>query len=323
MFGTDIQPKSEVQYRNQYLIYDPNFKSDELRESTTEEKTDLTDKKEDIKKTEKSADSEDLNKTFKKRGKGNIKLNRLASISIDKSPVSKEERDWFKRSFPNIKLEEIQGLIENEALGQFISSGKVLLSSEATVGTLYHEAFHTVTQLYLTKPEIKALYTEARIKLKRPKATDKQIEEILAEDFRVYKETGKILGERFHRNNIFRRLLKFIKDLLNMPANSIDEIYQRIDKGFYAKKDIVGINQFANDKLYNSLPNKSEAYTKELLDSIDAIFYDILFLNNGTPNQVFDNVIISSDITDGIFDKLNDLFPSSSGVSIFIKAVKK
>ena len=62
--------------------------------------------------------------------------------TFDRQTISPEEIAWFQEKFPNIPIEKVQGLIEDKALGRFISNGKVLLSSEATENTLRHEAFH-------------------------------------------------------------------------------------------------------------------------------------------------------------------------------------
>ena len=210
-------------------------------------------------------------------------LKRLAEKASSKRALTEREISWFKTKFPNIPIEVVKGLIDGESFGKFLSAGKVLLSDEATNGTLYHEAFHAVTQLYLSKKQIDALYKEAGEKLG---TTDRlTIEEYLAEDFFKYKETGKILGQRPQRNTTFRKILDFIRALFRLDAKSIEEIYNRLDKGYYTNKDIVGVREFST---LNKLAGKSVAYSKQILDAIDAIFFERAFINNLTPDEALD-----------------------------------
>ncbi len=211
-----------------------------------------------------------------KRG-NNGKLNRLAPISKNKRELTKEEIDWFVSKFPNIPIEIVKGLIEAKSLGQFLQSGKVLLSDKATYGTLYHEAFHVVTQLYLTKKEIDNLYAEA---LKNnPGKTRLELEEILAEDFINYKETGQVLKGAPTRNTLFRKIINFIKDLLQLSAKDIKDVYRRIDKGYYTNKKRINNQEF---NTLNKLADKTEQETKEILDGFTAMFFKILKADNKT-----------------------------------------
>jgi len=377
LFGTDLKPKSEIQFRNQYLIYNPELKSDNLVTSQPEVNTES--KEEEIKPFPTEASNLDPRKSeIEKRRQEDIsniiegsnsddswyelkvdhskrnlvkekldgkywnyndlvtkinakydaelaaleeenkgpytknaeikirkprskegdfdKKNRLASVVKDKSELTQQEINWFKNNFPNIPLEKVKGLIDEQAFGQFLSSGKVLLSDEAPTGTLYHEAFHTVTQLYLTDKEVNNLYNEAKERTELKDNLD--IEELLAEDFAEYKKTGKILKDSPVRNTLFRKLINFIKDLLNLPAKSIQDIYRRLDKGFYKNKKRTNRNQFS--KLNKALKDKSEKFTKDLLDGMDAIFFKTLFLNNKT-------VIDSFQYVDAALNRVHDV----------------
>lgn len=206
-------------------------------------------------------------------------LDRSSKIKESK-PLSESEIKWFKSRFPNIELERVKGLIENKAFGRFISSGKVLLSNLAPKNTLRHEAFHVVTQLYLTKDEIVMLYKEVKSKI--GDMTDLKAEEILSEDYANYKDNQTILSNRPKRNSLFRKILDFIRALIGLPAKSIEEIYNRIDKGYYTGRKLENIKQFTS---LDSLPGLTVTQTKELYDSMDAMFSDIIFKDNKTPSQ--------------------------------------
>ena len=264
LFGTDLVSNKVVQYRNQYFTYDPSIKVKPITETTKLAK-----------------------KEFKK--KDTTELNRLKTLETNTGvPIPDSEREWFKTTFPNVPIELIHGLIENKSFGRFLSSGNVLLSDQATAGTIYHEAFHTVTQLYLTPKEISNAYRE--VKEQGLAKTDLEAEELLAEDFIKYKKTGKVLNNRPARNNIFKRLLNFLKDLLNIEASSIEDIYRRLDKGYYKNKPIVGVRQFAKLDRSKLSETKDVTFEKDVLDSIGALFYNKIFSKGLTPNQANTNL---------------------------------
>jgi hypothetical protein len=247
----------------------------------------------------KTAEEKPAKKTFENK-KDTEGLTRLASISKDKRELTKEEIDWFVSKFPNIPIEIVKGLIEAKSLGQFLQSGKVLLSDKATYGTLYHEAFHVVTQLYLTKKEIDNLYAEA---LKNnPGKTRLELEEILAEDFINYKETGQVLKGAPTRNTLFRRLVNFVKDLLQLSAKDIKDVYRRIDTGYYTNKKRINNQEFGT---LNKLADKTEQETKEILDGFTAMFFKILKTNEKT---TLDAYKYKDAVLNVIFNRFNALY---------------
>ena len=298
MFGTDLKPRTGVQFRNQYLIYDPNPKFDTVTITKEDKNAELIPEE---------VDMQNLLERFKETGEDDLiepsELNRLTSQVATSEPISEEEINWFNKTFPNIPIEKVQGLIDNKALGRFLSAGRVLLSTEATVGTLRHEAFHTVTQLYLTQRELTLLYAETKDRLKVK--TDLEAEEALAEDFIDYGTTKKVLGKAALRNTLFKKIWDFIRDLLNLKANSIEDIYRRLDKGFYTNKPIVGIRQFSS--LNRALPNQSEAFTKDLLDGVDAIFFTTLFNNNFTPSKLRETEGLAPAIMKRVYNRIGKL----------------
>ena len=60
------------------------------------------------------------------------------------------------------------------------------LSKLAAKGTVYHEAFHVVTQTILSEEELKNLYQTAKERYNE--SNEDLLEELLAEDFRKYVE---------------------------------------------------------------------------------------------------------------------------------------
>ncbi len=151
----------------------------------------------------------------------------------------RREKEWLQKNLPMFSTEErlhlIQGLLEipgekNWAWGRF-EKGIITLSDRAARGTLYHEAFHAVTQTLLSDDELNALYDAA---VKHYKETDvAYVEELLAEDFRRYvqMEETPVLGpiRRF-----FRKIMNAIRNLSGYRA-PIQELFYRINNGEFSE----------------------------------------------------------------------------------------
>jgi len=96
-----------------------------------------------------------------------------------------KEAAWFNSRF-NIPLNIVQDIIENDAMGMF-KDASVWLWEKAEEGTLYHEAFHVVYNLFLNKAQRNALIKEYKSRDGVDTSlNDLEIEEILAEEFRDY-----------------------------------------------------------------------------------------------------------------------------------------
>lgn len=110
----------------------------------------------------------------------------------------------------------------------------------AEEGSLYHEAFHRVSLLYLDQNERGMLYSEARKKFNMPSASNFSVEERLAEDFRKY-----MLGTR-EEDIIFDKLLgdsiKDVSDILEKYKLSDFDIMKHPDGIYlsYIQSDVLG-----------------------------------------------------------------------------------
>ncbi len=302
MFGTDLRPKSELQFRNQYLTYSPEIITDELKnEDIVEETIILNDNTAPV-----IEETQPTKKKFERKSRGDRSLNRLVKPG---EKLNQSEKNWFKSVLPNVNIELITGLIEKQSMGRFLSNGQVLLSDEATKGTLIHEAFHAVTQLYLSESEINALYNEtAKI---YPDKSRQELEEILAEDFVDYKNTNKVLNNQPKRNSIFRKLLQVIKDLLGLKVNTVEELYKRLDKGFYSKAKVVGVREFSSlnrdENKYKITSEKGSAFVKDVLDGMDVMFFDVIYENEKTPIAAGAN---KDKIFNILYDDFADMYES-------------
>ena len=179
---------------------------------------------------------------------------------------------------------------------------------------LYHEAWHGFTQTFLTKAQRASLYNETRglsgsfidykgSRVQFSKASDIQIEEYLAEDFRSYMLSGKMAKETPVKKSIFKKILDFLKTLFgdltfqevasNEKANkTIHELYEKMRVGNLAE-----YNFSAENTSFNSLNKGIEATTKDevqpflsyenstaLVDSMDSLISELIDLSNAGLN---------------------------------------
>jgi len=150
-----------------------------------------------------------------------------------------KEKAWFREKLGDtVDLTVVDRLIEGHLMGQFHKGG-VYLYENAIEGVLYHEAFHAVTQVFLTRMERTAIYDEYRRRsAKNKNLSVEQIEEALADEFSEYvRSNGTYIvpeaGKK--QKGFFRRLLDSIVGLFYNNDISIRDLYKNINAGKYAK----------------------------------------------------------------------------------------
>lgn len=159
------------------------------------------------------------------------------------SQIKKEVR-WFKRTFPNLHRSECLTIVENmidinnskmKAWGSF-KNGIIQIFKNASMGTVYHEAFHAVVNMLMSSQERKQMFDAARAKY-QDISSEEVLEEIIAEDFRKY-------IQKF-QNPILRPLIKLYdrlriraKELRNKPTY-LDSLFYRINNGDYGSRNII------------------------------------------------------------------------------------
>lgn len=304
-FGTYLPELGQPRYRNSYIIFDSNIKTEDTLPTTPIVENIDSVSTELPKTNEENTTNITPKKSRTKRDEGTL-LSRTAKIGRNNEKISSSEQAWFEAKFPGISIELVKGLIDSRDFGQFLSSGKVLLSDQATKNTLRHEAWHVVTQLYLTQKEINNLYNEAKERLNNKDLTDKEVEEILAEDFANYKDTGIILANRPLRNTIFRKILNFLKSLIGIKEADIRSIYNRLETGDFTKSKLINNKQFT--KLSKALPGRTEAFTKKVLDSIDSDIMTMLFESSKgfTPSKILEIAKLPEDLLNKVYNKFID-----------------
>lgn len=172
------------------------------------------------------------------------------------SPLNlKKELRWLKRVLPMMETEGRIQIVDNlikvssgpnpeYAWGQF-KQGVITIYNKAIGGTVFHEAFHAVTNMLLSDSEVKALFTSA--KGRYGNLSNLELEERLADDFARYISIAEtpILGTIA---KIFNKIKSFV-DILFGKENYIENLFYRINNGKYIDADIKNTNATRYSKI--------------------------------------------------------------------------
>ena len=180
----------------------------------------------------------------------------LRESSEESSEISLKEKDWFAKSFPQFSNNDRLKIVENlqfqgrKVWGMF-KKGVVILNDKAAQGTLYHEAFHAVTQALLSPEEKNELYFEAKQRYNTDKL--RELEENMAEDFRRYMQiaespyTGKAV-------KLYRWLKHIVKSFLG-KEHLIDKMFYDIASGKFKTREVLN-------------PKNNTLFSSEIADEI-------------------------------------------------------
>lgn len=206
-----------------------------------------------------------------------------------------EAEAWFKERFPNVDFNVVRHLIDGKYHGQF-KKAAVYIYENAEIGTTYHEAFHVVTHLFLTKRERNSLYSEYRQQVPDAKnLSDSKIEEALAEEFRDFmlaKETndGSYDINKYKtpiKKNFFQRLYDYIKNFIFGKPDSIAEVFEKIESNKYRNATPSVRSNSEEVVLNRSFKTKDEAFTKAAMEGVNFFFFQKLFSNQNNMTTLF------------------------------------
>ena len=184
-------------------------------------------------------------------------------IKLNQDISEFEKEDWpkieefMKKNFPMIPLYRVKNIIRGlggiEAWGM-LKNGGIYVYENAEVGTAYHEVFEAVWKLFSTPEERTNIINEFKNRsgsfidrvsgdsVKYSEATDYQIKEQLAEEFRDFVKDGKVpvkptKGQPFIVK-LFNDIVNFIKTFFYGPqaARNTEELFKRMNTGFYSKQ---------------------------------------------------------------------------------------
>lgn len=161
---------------------------------------------------------------------------------------------WLKANFPNVPVYRVKNIIQatngRQAWGMF-KDGAIYIYENAEVGTVYHEVFHAVWRMFSDPAEQKAVldemksrggkfYDRASMKdISYSEATEEQLEEKLAEEFRDYVQFKKIPAKptkgRPYILKLFADMVTAIKEFFLGPNadSKVAKMFGKIGQGYY------------------------------------------------------------------------------------------
>ena len=186
--------------------------------------------------------------------------------------ISKVELELFKKwaqeNLPIMPYEILDNLIrtyDNQEAWGALEKGVVKIFRGALRGTEYHEAFHFVFNGFLSKADQEAMFTEFRSntgsfidrasgkRILYSEATDKQIEERIADDFADFR-IGKLPINSLSAavRKLFKAIVDFFKSF-GVNAKLKNELFNAIDTG-----------KFKEQSYPSKIKSKSTRYSRRI-----------------------------------------------------------
>lgn len=123
----------------------------------------------------------------------------------------------------------------------------IVLSEQAPEGVQYHEAWHRVSQLLISEKKRRSIYDKYN-KRHKTNLTDKQIDEILAEDYRSFITNAdqSIYTKGFNIFNWFKRIADFVRIWASTGQYTLAQLYTGLSRGKFAntKPNQDNVNRF-------------------------------------------------------------------------------
>lgn len=182
------------------------------------------------------------------RGKGHIDTTKSRKWLQDTLGLSEDQvvvTSAFSRALSSLKAYAVTNLAVDAITNEVF--GRIILGEEGGLGEEYHEAWHYVNLLLHNKSSRQKMYEEWRKHHSEDQdATDEEIEEHMAEDFRDYMM-------RYDNNKRSNRVLRFFRNMYTFlrtyitRGRQISKIYQAIRNGEYKgdKLDSESVREFA------------------------------------------------------------------------------
>ncbi len=244
-----------------------------------------------------------------------------------------EEEKWFKERFPNVDFKRVNHLIDAggglRAWGMF-KDAAVYIYEQADIGTTYHEAFEAVWNAFSYPQEKAELLREFRGRegsftnfkgetVKFSEASYNDAKEQMAEEFRDFKLTGKLPGQP-KRLNFFRRLLNFIKEFLFGNPTTIADVFNRIERGYYADLVPAVKSHLPSFRLVKEAPELQiqdvlEGMTVEMFSDMFERDEDLIVALEENPNKDLGETYSK------LYNRLQNWFEGKAGLAAYYKAL--
>ena len=207
---------------------------------------------------EQDDDSDDVDYRLREELGDLENLEREVTDEYEKADLE-DETKWLEKNLPQFTLGERTFIVDHldvvgkkgsKAWGLFKDSC-IYLSSTASKGTAYHEAYHAVSMLMLSKNERNDMYNEYRKYIGNDKLSNKECEEGLAEMFRQYvqaRELGSLRGMK-RVFAWFKGLYHKMRLMIQYPS-AARALFRRINSGKYANVNLdQSVNKFNTNAL--------------------------------------------------------------------------
>ena len=342
-FYTSLQKNEEnkIVRLNAYNTFSPTAATSkmlfEVAEKPAEEKPSTEFKAEQATPTDNPMDV--LRERLKQAGR--LKKEKGLSSEATDEQIAQAER-WYNNSplSKYVPFENLMNIINSDAQAEFTLAG-ITLFTGSNFTDLYHEGWHVFSQLFLTKEQKKKLYSEMRNlsgsftnvkgkKVEFKNASDIELEEFAAEDFRKYVLSGgkTIIENRSARNNIFKKIYNFLKALFKGQSF----------KSIMADRQAVGLLNDLYDKLYigdvneykPSLNNVQFNLLNKGIQSLDATseenkgltYQDSMVLVQSIDSLVASTIANTKDEETGMNFSMGAIFTDPSLMGVIYDTVK-
>lgn len=258
---------------------------------------------------------------------------------------------WFARSplTQFTTFANMSNVVNSKAFAEWKQSA-ITLYQGSDFTDLYHESFHEFTQTFLTKAEKAALYNMVQsrpgtislggVNLPYYSLTSRQIEEVLAEEFRSYGLAKSLDVEEPELEepvrNLFQRIIDFLKNLFTKTSTvapegqiveqkaPIEELFEKLYSGNLSEYTR-SVNNVENKKLNRSkaldlevISNTGEKllfeYSSlegaEILSAIDYYFNDALD-RMGYNASFFNNSELKAKLVPQLYDQVKTSLESA------------
>lgn len=228
--------------------------------------------------------------------------------------------DYVKKVLPQFPVERLKKVIKTldgrEAFGQFIDN-TIKIWEGAEEGSLYHEMFEAVANRILSDYEWNSIVKEFKQRsgsfydrvsgknIQFKKASDFQIKEQIAEEFREFKLTGKMPVYKNTRT-FFQVILDFIKSLFTNRV-TIKSIFEGIDEGKFAERKTSTTDRFTTSYRLVDLPVPIEVYS-DFLNSATVFMFKELFYTENSLTALDELGDIDEVVYENIKDNIDKLF---------------
>lgn len=261
---------------------------------------------------------------------------RIATKRNYKQENLEEAREYFEQKYPGLDFHVVFGLIDGKAWGA-VKDAAIHLSNLAEEGTKFHEEFEYIAKYFLNPAQLKALRTEFRNRaggfieygtdkyVLHNKATDFQIKEQLAEEYRDYAMTdGKtILTGEPARNSFLRRVYEFVKgfiqDIIYGRQDSINDVFKKIRKAKYADRrpDLENTNLDPEYRI-DEVKQKHVIFFHDTMRSMTGLMFEALRKDN---ISIPDFLTSKPDFTE-LYDRVKKLIDDFYGGDVVANLTK-